>query len=81
VSSKEKTVFFLFCARCASTATMARIVEAGKCLKKFHSLTFSFHLEMLDFVRSLFHFTLGVCNLKLTMPEIRELPAAVPEPT
>jgi hypothetical protein len=36
---------------------------------------------MLDFVRSLFHFTLGVYNLKLTMPEIRELPAAVPEPT
>lgn len=81
VSSQEKTVFFPFCARCASTATMACIVEAGKFFKKFHSLTFSFHLEMLDFVRYLFHFTLGVCDVKLTTPEIRELPAAVPEPT
>ena len=60
---------------------MACIVEAGKFFKKFHSLTFSFHLEMLDFVRTPFHFTLGVCDVKLTTPEIRELTAVVPEPT
>ena len=81
VSSQKKTVLFLFCARCASTATMPCIVEFGKFFKKFHSLTFSFHLEMLDIVRSLFHFTFGVCDVKLTTPGIRELTAAVPEPT
>ncbi len=72
---------FFFLARCASTATMACIVEAGKFFTKFHSLTFSFHLEMLDLVRSPFYFTLGVCDVRLTTREIREHSAAVPEPT